>query len=155
MHLARMETAALEQLQELARTGDKRAQYALGLMYADGVGTSRDLPLAYGWLSVAAETDQEEVIAARAAVSEALTAEQRPAAEKQAEQLIDQYGRAAIRAQGKTRCERYSTIGSHMVKKRCYRGERERERNLESGSFSSVGAAMGAPLVKPGIPGSN
>ena len=42
-------------LERAARQGHSRAQYGVGICYANGVGTERDLPKAYAWLALAAE----------------------------------------------------------------------------------------------------
>lgn len=149
------EEKAFSQLQELAKTGDKRAQYGLGLMYANGMGTARDLTLAYAWLNVAAQTQHDQVLGARDTVASALTEEQRPEAQAQAKSIIATYGSATINRQNELRCERYSTTGSNMIKKRCYRGVRERQDQLESGSFDSVGQMLGLSRGAPGIAGSH
>ena len=49
---------ALELLEPLAAQGDVRAQAAIGLLYARGEGTERDLAVAEYWLTRAAQQDQ-------------------------------------------------------------------------------------------------
>jgi TPR repeat protein len=47
--------AALEEWLPLAELGDAEAQYNLGVMYDEGAGVDRDLPLAAQWYRRAAE----------------------------------------------------------------------------------------------------
>lgn len=49
---------AFEQFQQLAQLGNAQAQYALGVMYVRGEGTSPNNLLAYGWLKLAADNGQ-------------------------------------------------------------------------------------------------
>jgi TPR repeat protein len=57
--------AAADQFERLARLGNPRAQYNLGLMLAQGEGRPRDLQSAYNWLEAArlnGDTDGEQVL---------------------------------------------------------------------------------------------
>lgn len=47
--------AALIDYEWLARSGDKFAQYRTGMMNYFGLGTSKDMEVAYGWMATAAE----------------------------------------------------------------------------------------------------
>ena len=51
--------AALETLTPAAEAGDARAMAAIGLLYARGEGTTRDLAKGHLWLSAAAERDPQ------------------------------------------------------------------------------------------------
>jgi len=46
--------AALTEFQKAAEKGDARAQYSLGVMYLDGIGTQKDKKEAMRWLRKAA-----------------------------------------------------------------------------------------------------
>jgi len=47
---------------DLAKTGDKLAQYRVSLMYADGLGVTTSLSKAFAWASVAAEFGTEFLV---------------------------------------------------------------------------------------------
>lgn len=56
---------ALAEFERLARLGNARAQYNLGLMLVQGEGTARDLQRAFGWLEAAfanGEADAEPIL---------------------------------------------------------------------------------------------
>lgn len=58
--------AAFVEFERLARLGNPRAQYNLGLMLVQGQGTARDLQRAFGWLEAAqsnGEADAEAILA--------------------------------------------------------------------------------------------
>lgn len=46
---------ALAEFQKAAEKGDARAQYSLGVMYLDGIGTQKDKKEAMRWLKKAAD----------------------------------------------------------------------------------------------------
>ncbi len=62
---------------ELARTGDKYAQYMTGYMYLMGQGASADPVLASAWYRLAAERDVAEFITVRDQLLRSLNDEQR------------------------------------------------------------------------------
>ncbi len=54
-----------EQVREKAEAGDVNAQYAMGLMYAEGRGIRQDEVQAYVWLSRAVEQGDQDAAALR------------------------------------------------------------------------------------------
>ena len=54
-----------ERVREQAESGNVHAQYALGLMYAEGRGVKQDEVQAYAWLSRAAEQGDEDAVTLR------------------------------------------------------------------------------------------
>lgn len=54
-----------EQVREQAESGNVHAQYALGLMYAEGRGVKQDEVQAYVWLSHAAEQGDQDAVTLR------------------------------------------------------------------------------------------
>ncbi|MFO8024427.1 tetratricopeptide repeat protein [Thiohalophilus sp.] len=50
----------VESIRKVAETGDIDAQYALGLIYAEGRGIEPDLVAAYRWLSRALEAGDKD-----------------------------------------------------------------------------------------------
>lgn len=54
-----------EQVREQAEIGNVHAQYALGLMYAEGRGVKQDEVQAYVWLTRAAEQGDEDAVTLR------------------------------------------------------------------------------------------
>lgn len=56
--------AAATILTPLAENGNANAQYSLGYLYYNGLGTKRDLNTAYSWIKKAADSGQSEAIIA-------------------------------------------------------------------------------------------
>lgn len=79
---------ALDWFQRAAAQGNPRAYYSLGVMHASGRGVPTNLPEAYLWLSLAAESGHQAAVEAREAVGGALSEAQRDAAEKRIQSLL-------------------------------------------------------------------
>ena len=60
----------------LAEQGNARAQYKLGVMYANGRGAKRDYIEAYKWLNIAGAQGDEKAIKGRDAVARRMSSEQ-------------------------------------------------------------------------------
>lgn len=75
-----------EQVRKLAETGNVHAQYALGLMYAEGRGVTHDEVQAYVWLSRAAVQGDEDAVTLRYVLLSQMEAGQIAAAERLTEQ---------------------------------------------------------------------
>lgn len=73
----------VDSLREYADQGNMDAQYALGLVYAEGRGVEQDEVLSYRWLSLAAAQGDQDALTLRHVVSESMTAEQIARAEQQ------------------------------------------------------------------------
>lgn len=67
---------ASKEFQKLAKQGNAKAQYILGLMYRQGQGVSKDNVQAYMWLSLAAESKEKEAIKFRDLLAPKMTAAQ-------------------------------------------------------------------------------
>lgn len=62
-----------EQIAELAQEGNRDAQYALGLIYAEGRGIEENQVHAYYWLSRAIEQGDEDAELLRQVVQQSMT----------------------------------------------------------------------------------
>ncbi len=74
--------AARETFESLARAGDNRAQYWLGIMYFEGKGVPRDNRRAYLWLSLSAEQGNRAARAGRSGVARRMSADDLAAARR-------------------------------------------------------------------------
>jgi len=83
---------ALPEYKELAELGNGVAQFALALMYHDGLGTHVSMTSAYAWALLA----QENGIAQARSVVEELQPQLSPVSLKIAGEIHDQYARAAL-----------------------------------------------------------
>lgn len=83
-------------LHELAPTGDKYAQYMIGVMHVHGLGVPKDLAVGAAWLELAAEGGDSKLEAARDAAVAALTVEERRRKESLLEKLRGEYGDCAV-----------------------------------------------------------
>jgi TPR repeat protein len=84
--LWRNNPALAEQVREKAEAGNVHAQYALGLMYAEGRGVKQDETQAYVWLSRAAAQGDQDAVTLRYVLLSQLNAGQITAAVRQLEQ---------------------------------------------------------------------
>jgi len=73
---------ARESFEALARAGDNRAQYWLGVMYFAGKGAPRDPQRAYLWFSLAAEKGNRAARAGRDGVARRMSADELAAARR-------------------------------------------------------------------------
>lgn len=69
LSLLRNDPQAAEKLLREAQTGDVDAQYAAGLIYAEGRGVERSDALSYFWLTLAYEQGDEDAKLLRTIVS--------------------------------------------------------------------------------------
>ena len=89
------EKKAFRAYRELARDGDKDAQYLVSVFYAQGRGTKEDMVQAYGWSVVAAEADLEKLDQHSAALYAAVPSDRKKKADKKARSLVRKYGQEA------------------------------------------------------------
>jgi len=75
-----------DQVREKAEAGNMHAQYAMGLMYAEGRGVKQDEIQAYVWLSRAAEQGDQDATTLRYVLLSEMDAGQIAAAVRQLEQ---------------------------------------------------------------------
>ena len=75
-----------EEVREKAETGNIHAQYALGLMYAEGRGVKQDEIKAYLWLSRAADQGDQDAVTLRHVLLNQMDSEQIAAAERESRQ---------------------------------------------------------------------
>lgn len=83
-------------LETLAPTGDKYAQYMVGLMILDGLGTPRDTITGAAWLKLAAERGEENLSEASEAVYQSLNTEQTSQVDEKLASLKADYGDCAV-----------------------------------------------------------
>lgn len=88
--LWRNDPAHAELVREKAETGNVHAQYALGLMYAEGRGLKQDEVQAYVWLSRAAQQGDQDAVTLRYVLLSQMEAGQIAAAVRQLEQEKEQ-----------------------------------------------------------------
>lgn len=84
--LWRNDPAHAELVREQAEAGNVHAQYALGLMYAEGRGLGQDEVQAYIWLSRAAQQGDQDAVTLRYVLLSQMDAGQIAAADRQIEQ---------------------------------------------------------------------
>jgi len=80
---------------KLAKAGDRYSQARVSHMYATGEYKSIDLTEAYAWSMVAAESGKEKYV--NISTELLLQADNKTAAEKRANRLVDKYGKEAQR----------------------------------------------------------
>ncbi len=76
MVLLRNDPALVEAAREQALGGDADAQYALGLIYAEGRGIAEDPVEAYAWLSLAVMQGDRDAETLRYVVAEQMTGDE-------------------------------------------------------------------------------
>lgn len=81
--LLRHDPQLVAQLQEQAEAGDPDAQYALGLVYAEGRGVDEDRIAAYVWLSRAMAQGDEDARDLRYIILQTMTTAEIAEAERQ------------------------------------------------------------------------
>lgn len=84
--LWRNDPAHAQLVREKAEAGNVHAQYALGLMYAEGRGLKQDEVQAYIWLSRAAQQGDQDAVTLRYVLLSQMDADQIAAAVSQFEQ---------------------------------------------------------------------
>lgn len=70
-----------------ARAGDINAQYAMGLIHAEGRGVTEDQVMAYAWLTVAAECGDQDARLLRTIVASNMSSKQIDEGDIQAQKL--------------------------------------------------------------------
>lgn len=85
--LLRNDPELVNEISEFAMQGDVDAQYALGLVYAEGRGTEEDLVKAFAWLSLCIMQGDSDAEALRYVVGERMNDEQYTASLGLVEQL--------------------------------------------------------------------
>lgn len=83
---------AFEHLDKASKLGNKVSQYALALLYLEGLGVKQDYTKAYLWLNVAAEVKEPSWHKLRDRIHNALSAEQVAALEPSIDEYIKKYG---------------------------------------------------------------
>lgn len=95
--------AALTNFKYGARFADKPSQLALGIMYANGLGTARDPATGCAWLELAAERGYPRFVATRNQVCDALTPPERQQASTVLARLRPEYGDTVAKQRMATR----------------------------------------------------
>ena len=72
----------IEQLRQAAEQGDARAQYNLGVMYANGEGVPEDYVKAYAWMNLAAAQGQKDAVKSKDRLRPKMTSAQVAEAQK-------------------------------------------------------------------------
>lgn len=109
-------TFAIEMYQVAASYAYKPAQFNLAVMYAQGQGVAADLPRALAWAALAAERSDKHYVAARNAISAALTPEQVDEAEQVLKELMPMYAdeSAMKRARSRWKEAKLGATGSRL-----------------------------------------
>jgi TPR repeat protein len=108
---------------KLAKIGDHYSQYWISKMYANGEGKKANLPEAYGWSVLAAESGKEELIRNSEEILVLNTDQDK--AQSKARKLMKKYGKEALDAKAEMIAKRDqgrragSCVGSRLT---CSRG---------------------------------
>jgi TPR repeat protein len=141
------EKKAFKQYRELARDGDYDSQFMVAEMYATGLGTKTDMYDAYGWATLAAESESAE---AKAYSEELLTkVEDKDKAIRESLKLKNKYGKEALQA----KANRYAEHGATGARAGACTGSRlSCNRRVEAISISPTagGTVGGGPAPRPG-----
>lgn len=86
-------------IEELAPTGDKYAQYMVGVMHLHGLGTPKDAPLGAAWIALAAERGDAKIEAERDAVLAQLAESERKTQQALLQELQAAFSDCALVAQ--------------------------------------------------------
>ena len=102
--------------EDLARLGDKFAQFRAGYMHYTGEGVAKDPVTAYAWMRLSAERGSEQLRTAASQVWDRLDAGQRAAAKTEFDRLQAEYGDRALltRLIEEDERELRSTTGSRL-----------------------------------------
>lgn len=84
-------TTAMQEFRLAAQQGDVRALSKLGGMYLYGVGTTKDMVMAYVWFDLAASVGEAEAVKFRDTAAVQLTVPQLREASKLSEEYYDKY----------------------------------------------------------------
>lgn len=110
---------ALPALEEMAKQGEKRAQYIVGTMYLNAQGVKQDLYKSYAWLKVANEQKSVRWRKPLLMLDEQLSSEHLEIMRQEADQYIDKYG---VKAQ-RLICRKVKTLGSKKRTHKCSKSE--------------------------------
>ncbi|WP_448553805.1 hypothetical protein [Thalassotalea montiporae] len=110
---------ALPALEEMAKRGDKKAQYMVGVMYLSSQGTPQDLMKSYAWLIVANEQKTKAWRKPLNWLKENLDEDYLALATKEASLYVDKYG---VKAQ-KLKCRPLKTLGTNRSIHNCTKSE--------------------------------
>lgn len=88
---------AMEMFKQSARYADKLSQLSIGLMYADGIGVTKDPARGCAWLAIAAQRNFPKYVATRDQVCSTLSHSELNRAKTIAEKLLPVYGDAAAK----------------------------------------------------------
>lgn len=83
---------AVKHLLKASKLGNKASQYALALLYMDGLGVKQDYAQAYLWLNVASEVKEKKWRNVRDMLHDALSKEQKAALKPIVSEYIEKYG---------------------------------------------------------------
>jgi TPR repeat protein len=86
---------AYENLNIASKLGNKISQFALALMYLQGLGVEQDVTQAYLWLNVAAEGKERKWRDVRDQIKSSLSEEQKAALQPMIDEYIAKYGEDA------------------------------------------------------------
>ncbi|WP_406665546.1 TonB family protein [Gallaecimonas sp. GXIMD1310] len=89
---------ALADFKASAILGHPQAQFNFGVLYYQGQGVEKSLPLAYAWFKAAADNGMKEAKEAALQILSAMPADQRPLATKRANTILALYGKKALTA---------------------------------------------------------
>lgn len=81
---------------ELAKIGDSFSQYRVSFMHYSGEGQTPDSVEAYAWAVLAAQNGNDDLVAYRDAIWDALPVSERDGAEEHAAQYLNKWGNLAL-----------------------------------------------------------
>lgn len=110
---------ALPAIEQIAKIGDKKAQYIVGVMYLNAQGTEQDLMKSYAWLTVANEQRNKQWARPLALLNEKLPVDYLTLAKEEADKYVSLYGKKAQ----KVKCRNVKTLGSKKPTHQCKKSE--------------------------------
>jgi TPR repeat protein len=110
---------ALPALEEMAKHGEKRAQYIVGTMYLNAQGTEQDLEKSYAWLKVANEQKNNQWKKPLLLLDEKLSEDHLKLMRQEGDTYIAKYG---VKAQHLV-CRKAKTLGSKKRSHICSKSE--------------------------------
>jgi TPR repeat protein len=106
---------AFEHLDEASKLGDKVSQFALALLYMDGLGVEQNYAQAYLWLNVAAEVKEKRWRKVRDQLHNSLSKEQVAALKPLVSEYIKKYGAETQEIS----CSKRAQFNSHRKQMEC------------------------------------
>ncbi|REL28483.1 sel1 repeat family protein [Thalassotalea euphylliae] len=110
---------ALPALEAMAKLGDKKAQYMVGVMYLSSQGTQQDLLKSYAWLTVANEQKTKAWQKPLNWLDENIDPKFLKIASQEAAMYVEKYG---VKAQ-KLKCRPLKTLGTNRSIHTCVKSE--------------------------------